>query len=505
MSAASQARGAPNNPWRRRLSAWLPASLRNRVVLFMLLGVLSSQVLVLVLWTVQARSQARTEAQQTAQELAQAGAQAVRFFKALPVQYRPLLVDQLRTTGGARFLFQLNRAEVLQSGIEAKGLARELMRQVRQRLGDELQSHGVSAVVVHIAAAAGVVVTDAQTSLGDLPERWVESAGLTPSGTRPLLVMQAELEPGSWLLLVSALPNPGLLDKANPYAPDRLLLMAAGLLTLLLMVVWMARQLTRSLAGLSRAASAFAREMSAERIPEDEGPKEIRRLARAFNEMQEQIGRAVEDREQLFRSVSHDLQTPIMRLKLRAEMLDDPQVRAGFQSDLQELGTLLKGALTTMRGSELIEPTELVRLDELLHALTSVAMAAQAPLTVRAEPLQVSGKPLALKRALGNLIDNALRYGIRVEIEASREGDCAVVRIRDHGPGVPEAALHGMFKPYLRLEHGMKTNSQGNGLGMWIARNAVRRHGGDIVLRNHPEGGLEALVTLKGLVDEGPL
>ncbi|MFP8778892.1 ATP-binding protein [Hydrogenophaga sp. RWCD_12] len=496
MSGAANVRSRAAELLRRLL----PATLRNRVILFMLLGVLSSQLLVLAVWTLQARNQAREEVQQTAAELAAAAAQSVRFFKSLPVQYRPLLIDQLRTTGGARFFLQLNRSRVEQGGPARSALARDMSAEVERLMGADLAAHGMAGVHAHFAQASTLTVTDDGQPLTALPEHWLQAAGLAQTGQQPLLAVQAELDPGNWLLLVTPLPNPGLFEKANPYAPDRLLLVLAGLAALLLVVMLVAREITRSLSRLGQAASSFARDMAVEPIPET-GPQEVRGLAHAFNEMQSRIGRAVEDREHLFRSVSHDLQTPIMRLKFRAEMLDDTEAREGFNADLQELSDLLKGALTTMRGADLSEATVEIALDDLLRALTGVGMAAGAQLTLRADPVRIWGKPLAIKRALGNLIDNALRYGIRVEIDVHRRGEFAVVTIRDHGPGLPEDALQRMFEPYLRLDHGMKTHSQGNGLGLWIARNAVRRHGGDIVLRNHPEGGLEAEVTLKGLTD----
>lgn len=484
--------------WHLLVSALLPRSLRNRVILFMVLGVLSSQVLVLGLWTVQTRSQARNEAQQVAHEMATIGVQAVRFFKSLPVQYRPLLIDQVRTTGGARFFMQLNRSRVEPGAFAGGALASDMAAEMERLMGADLAIYGLSGVQVHFADSQALVVTDDGQTLASLPRPWVQASGLAQTGSQPLLTVQAELDPGNWLLLVSALPNPGLFEKADPYAPDRLLLVAAGLAALLLVVALVARGITRSLDRLGRAVSTFARDMAVERIPEN-GPQEVRRLARAFNEMQAQIGRAVEDREHLFRNVSHDLQTPIMRLKFRTELIDDGEVRDGFKADLSELSALLKTALATMRGADLAEPTVEVGVDDTLRALTDAYITAGAPIQLRAEPVRVMGKPLALKRALGNLIDNALRYGVRVEVEVLQQGEFALVRVRDHGPGLPEDALQRMFEPYLRLEHGVKTHSQGNGLGLWIARNAVRRHGGDIVLSNHPEGGLEATVTIKGL------
>jgi signal transduction histidine kinase len=108
----------------------------------------------------------------------------------------------------------------------------------------------------------------------------------------------------------------------------------------------------------------------------------------------------------------------------------------------------------------------------------------------------VRGKPLALKRALGNLLDNALFYGARAEISVREEAGNVLVCVRDHGPGVPEDALASLFDPYVRLEHGRDSNDGGLGLGLGIARSVVEAHGGRLELSNHPEGGLDALVRL---------
>jgi signal transduction histidine kinase len=485
-------------PWRR----WLPDTLRNQVIALMFLGALFSQALVLTAWTWQARQQAQTEASQMAQELAGAAVNAVLSMAKLPVQYRPMLIDQLRATGGARFFMHLNRAPQPSHATTGPNLARHAARHTEEWLRTQLSKDRITDLQVDLASASVMTITDEGLRLADLPAHWVEASPLQLPGDPLLLRVQAQMEPGNWIVLVAALPNPLLLERTNPFATDRVLVVLASLLTVMLLVVLMARGLTRSLRRLDKAASAFAREMSAERIPEA-GPREVRNLARSLNDMQAQIQRQMQDREHLFRSVSHDLQTPLMRLKLRTELIDDADMQKGLRADLNELGVMIKGALTTMRGSDLQEDTVPVRLDHLLQDLASAAMASGAPLTLQTCPLEVPGKPLAIKRALGNLIDNALRYGQSVEVDIFVEGELAVVRVRDHGPGLPEGALERIFEPYLRLEHGMNSNSMGSGLGLWISRNAIRRHGGDIVMRNRPEGGLEARVTLRRAVTHG--
>jgi signal transduction histidine kinase len=308
-------------------------------------------------------------------------------------------------------------------------------------------------------------------------------------------VIQTEFEPGGWLLLATTMPDPYFLDNADPLPRDRLLLQGVTLLTVLILVMLVARSLTRPLQRLAEAASAFGNEMHSNRV-EESGTLELRRTARAFNDMQARIQRFVDDRERLFASISHDLKTPITRLKLRTELLDDDAMRADFHEDLDELDVMVKGALQTVKDTQIHENIADVRLDRLVERLTATAIASGAQISVDMPEMTVLGKPLALKRALGNLIDNALRYGQRVEVSGQTVDGSSSVVIRDHGPGLPEGSLEEIFEPYVRLEHGREMHRDGSGLGLGIARGIVAEHGGELTLRNHPEGGLVATIRL---------
>ena len=157
---------------------------------------------------------------------------------------------------------------------------------------------------------------------------------------------------------------------------------------------------------------------------------------------------------------------------------------------------MVKGALQSVKDSDVHENLAEVRLDRLVERLTSAALASGARITVSLPPIAVMGRPLALKRALGNLIDNGLRYGREIEVGAELgDGKCSVL-VRDHGPGLPEDSLEEIFEPYVRLEHGRQMHADGSGLGLSIARRIAREHGGDVRLRNHPDGGLVASLSL---------
>jgi len=476
--------------WRARLK---PDTLGARVLLVMVAGVLLSQLLGSAIWSWQLRQGALRDAREAAQHLAMSAAGSIRYFRDLPPNYRPILIEQLRTMGGTRFFVSVNRTRVPVPAVDDSPLVQAVTRQVREDLDAQLA--GAAPAEVAFAWPGDLAVTDDGRRLRDLPESWVEGSLLLHSRPAPLLVIQAEFEPGGWLLLATTLPDPYFLDSGNPLRHDRLLLQAGTLLTVLVLVIALARGLTRPLQRLAEAASAFGNEMHPNRVDES-GTRELRRTARAFNDMQARIQRFVADRERLFASISHDLKTPITRLKLRTELLDDDALRADFHEDLDELDVMVKGALQTVKDTQIHENVDCVRLDRLVERLTATAIASGAAIEVALPPLEVRGKPLALKRALGNLIDNALRYGHRVEVTGHADDAAATLVVRDHGPGLPEDALEAIFEPYVRLEHGREMHRDGSGLGLGIARGIVQAHGGELVLCNHAQGGLVATVQL---------
>jgi signal transduction histidine kinase len=482
---------------RRRWLGWsdrfLPASLRSRIMGVMVVGVLASQLLGSAIWTWQLRDTARKDAREAAHQTAISAASAIRFLHDLPRQYRPLLIEQLRQMGGTRFFVNLNRERISVQPIESSLLADTVVREVRGTLQSEM-ADGRSADVA-LAWPQNLSLTGDGRTLHELPENWVVAPMLLRPRQAPVLVIQVQFESTGWLLLAATLPDPYFLDSANPLTRDRLLLQAATLLTVLLLVVLVARTLTRPLQRIADAASAFGTALHPNQVPET-GTLELRRTARAFNDMQARIQQFVEDRERLFASISHDLKTPITRLKLRTELLDDDTLRADFHEDLDELDMMVKGALQSVKDSAVHENVTDVRIDRLIERLTAPAIVTGAQISVDVPPLVVRGKALALKRALGNLIDNGLRYGERIEICACTDGAHLLLSIHDHGPGLPESSREEIFEPYVRLAHGRDAHREGSGLGLGIARGILREHGGDVVLVNRSGGGLTARVRL---------
>jgi len=212
---------------------------------------------------------------------------------------------------------------------------------------------------------------------------------------------------------------------------------------------------------------------------------------------QARINRYVEDRTRILSAVSHDLKTPITRLRLRAELLDDTEQRESFIRDLAELESMTAATLDFLRGMQADEPLRPVDLRALIESLAEDAAELGHEVTVDGdEPEPVAARPLALKRCLANLIDNAVKYGDRARVSLQERVGDTVVRVVDEGPGIPEAERERVFEPFYRLESSRSRETGGAGLGLTIARSIARGHGGDLSLNDGKDGGLEAVLTL---------
>ncbi len=256
------------------------------------------------------------------------------------------------------------------------------------------------------------------------------------------------------------------------------------------------RWLTRPLTLLAQAAIDLGRDIHRPPLPET-GPMEVRRAARAFNTMQTRLIRYIQDRSRVLAAVSHDLKTPLTRLRLRAELLEERPLRDKFEADLDEMEAMVQATLDYMRGTESKEPLALVDIDALLDSLQEDAHAAGGAVSIQGKAqAPYSVRPLALKRCLSNLLNNALAYGGRAAIQVEDSAAALVIMVADEGPGIPATELEKVFEPFYRLEGSRSRQSGGTGLGLGIARNIARAHGGELTLRNRLQGGLEAVLEL---------
>lgn len=298
------------------------------------------------------------------------------------------------------------------------------------------------------------------------------------------------LPDGQELVFRTAAPQPG------PPLP-RQIFIELGLLTCILALVlfFMTRSITRPLSDLAQAAESVGR--GARQAPlAERGAREVRNATRAFNTMQERLQRYLDSRTRVLAAMSHDLRTPLTRLRLRAESIADPALRDRFAADLDEMNGMVKGALSLFRDLNDEEPLESVDLDALLEKLKVEFAETGGEIVIEgrtAGPLPA--RPKALKRCLANLLHNAIKYGGRAKVLVS-DGTEVVLRIQDEGAGIPEEFLEQVFEPFFRVEGSRNRDTGGTGLGLCIARDVAQGHGGAIKLANLPGGGLEATLVL---------
>lgn len=304
------------------------------------------------------------------------------------------------------------------------------------------------------------------------------------------------------LSLAIPLADGQYLNVATSYRPPPRaiapLLVQLGLMALAIVaiVALAVRRASRPLRNLADAAEKLGR---GEDIPPlaETGPSEVRTVTRAFNEMQDRLTRFVRDRTRMLAAISHDLRTPITSLRIRAEFIEDEENREKIIETLDEMAQMTEAALAFARDEANREEMRPVDLGGLLESLAGDQQDLGHEASVNApERIVLSCRPVSLKRALRNLIENGIRYGEAVEIALAREDGDALVTITDRGPGIPEDRLKDVFEPFVRLEESRSEETGGIGLGLAITRSIIHAHGGTIDLVNRPEGGLQAIIRL---------
>ncbi len=300
-------------------------------------------------------------------------------------------------------------------------------------------------------------------------------------GTPLSFVIRAGLQPP---------PQMKLIRWQSPY----LLFFAACVAALAYAV---ARMATRPIARLAQAAKGLSEDLDQRPLDESSGPAEVRRAAAAFNAMQARIRRHLQERTQMLAAISHDLQTPLTRLRLRLEKVGDEALRAKLIEDMTAMQDMVREGLELARSLDSPEAVQTIELDALVGSVC--ADLADSGMDVTAEGragASVRANATALRRCLGNLIENAVKYGGHARVHVARQDGQARITVRDGGPGIPEGELEKVFEPFYRLEVSRSRETGGTGLGLPIARNIAVRLGGTLTLRNHPEGGLEAELQL---------
>lgn len=311
------------------------------------------------------------------------------------------------------------------------------------------------------------------------------------SPERAFFTVQIALRDGTWVTFDTLLSPQGAAIPAR-VALTLLILLVTVVVLSLIAVRWV----TGPLSSLATAADKLGADINRPPLPET-GPVEVRRAARAFNNMQQRLSAYIAERTRILAAMSHDLKTPITRLLLRTELLDDEKLRVKFVKDLNDMESMVTQTLDFMRDANTGEAVQLVDVMALLESLQTDYQDTGNEVGIEGRIVHPwRGRPQGLRRCLTNLLDNAIRYGVRASISLQDGPDRIVIRVRDEGPGIPEQQLAQAFEPFFRGESSRNRDTGGTGLGLGIARNIARAHGGELILRNRSEGGIEAVLTL---------
>jgi signal transduction histidine kinase len=320
--------------------------------------------------------------------------------------------------------------------------------------------------------------------------------GIVYDQDKPLVpyMLAVQLHDGSWLVFSVMKRTWGL-----PWTDRWAVWLCFLAVAIAIVTAFAARRFSRPIEQLAAAVRQFALNPRAPPIAET-GPRELQQVIRTFNAMQAQIQKFVAYRTMMLAAISHDLRTPLTRMRLRGEFIEDQDQQARLFRDVDEMQNMVDEALAFFRDDATAEETTSF---DLPHVLLTIAndFADQDVDVGYAGPAHAvyRGRPFALKRAFTNLIDNAAKYGKAPKMELSSEEHALVVAIRDRGPGIPPDALDKVFRPYYRVDKSRNRTTGGVGLGLTVAQAIIQGHGGEIVLENRTDGGLEARITLPTL------
>ena len=334
-----------------------------------------------------------------------------------------------------------------------------------------------------LAAAPELAENDLSiTSASPLPEH--------ASATRFLLVSM-RLHDGTWVNVTATRniePQTGLHNVA--------LSTTVMVLGVIAVAAFLIRQLTRSLSSLVDAADRLDPNAGGTSV-EEAGPSEVKALGIAFNEMQRRVKRLVDDRTQTLAAISHDLKTPLTRLRLRSEDISDADLVRAMTADIAEMEAMLDSTLAFLRGDQIDEEKKPIDLSSLLETITSDLTDLGYDVSLNlASSVVARGRHLALKRALWNLAENAVKYGGRARLSLDERNDRAVITIEDDGPGIPDSEKEAIFRPFYRIDDSRNREMGGVGLGLTVASSIIQSHGGELTLENRAGGGLNTTVAL---------
>lgn len=335
-------------------------------------------------------------------------------------------------------------------------------------------------------------------SLGADPVAWMSTAqrpppggNAPPPGPRPLSILSVglKLPGGRFAIAETPFMQPMRGIPAEAWTSIALVFFVTALFS-----IWAVRLAVQPLWMLANAADRLSRNIDEPPLPE-KGAGEIRSATRAFNRMQDRLKRHVNSRALAFAAMSHDIRTPLTRMRLRLESLG-PEAKERLGENLDEIEAIAKSVLELTRGLSAEEAVVDVDLGAMVKRVADDFDAMGQKVVVRGSGAKLRARPIALRRALTNLVENALKYGREVEVELAETRANATIAVSDRGPGIPADDLHKVVIPFYRVESSRNRDTGGAGLGLAIAKDIVEGHGGELLLDNREGGGLVATIRL---------
>jgi signal transduction histidine kinase len=470
----------------------LPRSLAGRLIALLLLALVATQAISFVIFTDERRLAVRETGRH---HIIARTASIIRLLQDTPA---PLHRQIIKNANTANLKVWLSRESAVDPAA-AIGLSNRLHRRLDDLLGG-------------IVREVRVTASEPRRGLFDWRARWRHDGGdLVGDGRRRdhdrerwrdrrgprELTISVLMRGDQWLNVATVVPPP-----PPDWAWPSLVSMAVMAAAIAIIVVVVVRRITRPMQELAVAADGLGRGEMRGPVAE-KGPEEVRRTTRAFNRMRERLQRFVDDRTRMLAAISHDLRTPITTLRLRAELLDDEEARRKILDTLDDMEQMTEATLAFAREEAAAEDTRKVDLAALVSSICAdLSDIGRDVVFADATPTPYACRSAALKRAIRNLIENAVTYGTRARVHLEDGNDDFKVIIDDEGPGIPAADFERVFTPFVRLEESRSRDTGGIGLGMSIARSIIRSHGGDIVLANRAAdasggpAGLRATITL---------
>lgn len=471
----------------------VPRSLVSRTLWLTLLSVILAQLIATTIWYTQSKDREIEGLKSTATSMANNFASTSNFFQSLPLEYRHMVLNQLRNIGGTRFFVSFNEEEINIDPARSSEMKRVTVAVVKDVLAKKLEKvSDPDSIKVEFSRPENLHVLTNDTLLSDLPKSWAHYTLILEPLNPPILVVQIKLAEKEWLYIAALLPAPYALLEDEVITNQQMFFIFFITALLMTFTYIMVRKQVKPLKNLAKAANALSTDIHQPPLVE-EGASELITATRAFNRMQESLRKHIDDRERLFSAISHDLKTPITRLRIRSELIEDDQRGLKFNRDLDELELMVKGALQTVKDTDIHENLVQVDVYEMLKSIAEQHNSHSQRVVINAkEIMPFVCKPLALKRCLSNLIGNGVKYGENVTVLVYDDPEKLKITIFDQGPGIPEARMEDVFKPYYRLAK----DSEGHGLGLGISRSIINSLGGQMVMFNREEGGLQVQVDL---------